>query len=503
MNAEIVVLQPFRQIPPAFQAAVHQRRIIRRRRKKQIGVSIGDGICLIAHIRGHVCQNAFEGLPAGQALADRPIGRRRKRYGADVDHLHAFARNNEFPAGGHGIIAGVLQIVAMSHERRDRHVVVGVLRKAQTLARQFGGQAQQFDVRFRRDAQVDFRIDHADIARGPQRHARQFVDRARAVPFDSAEHQRLPVVALLHSGIQVAVLVQADEKLRQQLLGGGKVETPGLQIGFQIGPHVLIESAKADMIVAAQPDGGPQQQQRLQRLVESARRIGRRMLEHLRQIALAQAARFCGVAPRQVQHGVDGFDGAFEEFHRFGVGGQALARFLGRSPPAQQALRQGHAPIGADVADRPQLVLLAPREQGLPVLLSAIRRDAGNGAGESDAFVIQNRRPFGLALQARQQRGAPRPGKPPLLAGRDRVGRRGLAQIRMRASADALAHGVQSCVHRVLAFARPGRVCARPGRTFRKIAAPLARHAAWPPAPASRSIRACAQFENLERLHRA
>ena len=48
--------------------------------------------------------------------------------------------------------------------------------------------------------------------------AGQRIHAVAAVPAHAAQHQRLAVVALLDAGIKVAVLVQADEELRQQFL---------------------------------------------------------------------------------------------------------------------------------------------------------------------------------------------------------------------------------------------------------------------------------------------
>ena len=50
------------------------------------------------------------------------------------------AGNDELPASRHGVIAGVLQLVAVGGQGRNDHVVVGILRKAQSEAGQLAGQ---------------------------------------------------------------------------------------------------------------------------------------------------------------------------------------------------------------------------------------------------------------------------------------------------------------------------------------------------------------------------
>jgi hypothetical protein len=49
---------------------------------------------------------------------------RRKGDRADIWDVHAAAGDDEFPAGGYGVIAGVLERIAVLDQRGNDHVVV-------------------------------------------------------------------------------------------------------------------------------------------------------------------------------------------------------------------------------------------------------------------------------------------------------------------------------------------------------------------------------------------
>ncbi len=80
------------------------------------------------------------------------------------------------------------------------------------------------------------------------------------------------------------------------------------------------------MVVAAQPHHGVEQAQRLQRLVEGARRVRRHTLQYLGYVVTPDAAGRRRVARGQPQHGVDALHGAVQELDRFGVVHIALPR---------------------------------------------------------------------------------------------------------------------------------------------------------------------------------
>ena len=51
----------------------------------------------------------------------------------DVGNLHALAGDDEFPAGCHGIISGVLRPVSKPFQTGNDHVVIGILRMRKAL----------------------------------------------------------------------------------------------------------------------------------------------------------------------------------------------------------------------------------------------------------------------------------------------------------------------------------------------------------------------------------
>src|SRR5271165_4931859 len=80
----------------------------------------------------------------------------------------------------------------------------------------------------------------------------------------------LTVVALLNSRIEVAVLVQRNKELGQQLSGGRIVEAPSLNIVPQVRPQILIKPAETAVVMPAQPEHGMANPQKLERFMECA-----------------------------------------------------------------------------------------------------------------------------------------------------------------------------------------------------------------------------------------
>ena len=276
VDAEVVVLQAVAEVPAALQATVHQHRVPGRRRQQQLSAGLGQTAHLLGQIGAGALQDTVEPLPGLEPGADRPVRRGRHGHGADVHHLHAFAGDDELPAGGHGIVPGVLQVVAGGHQAGDDHLVVAPLGKAQADAGQLDALGQQRQVGVPGQAQVDLGIDQRHLAAGLQRHRRQRVHPVAAVPTHPAQHQRLAVVALLDPGIKVAVLVQADEELLQQFLGFRRNQPALGQVRLQIRPKILVQPTQPTMVVPAQPENGMAQAQGLERLVEAVGGIGRR-----------------------------------------------------------------------------------------------------------------------------------------------------------------------------------------------------------------------------------
>ena len=179
------------------------------------------------------------------------------------------------------------------------------------------------------------------------------------------------------------------------------------QVGLQVGPEILVEPAQPAMVVPAQPENGVAQAQRLERLAEASGGMGRRTLQRLGDVVPAQGPGHCGVAAGQFQHGVDGLHRGVQEDLRFLVARQAGPGGLGRRSPRQQALAQDHAPVGADVADGPELVEGAPGAERVHLLRAVQGRNPPHRPGEHDALIRLDHDGLGLAQAPGQ------PGRPP------------------------------------------------------------------------------------------
>ena len=138
VDAVVVINAALRKIPAIFQAALHHQG------------EEGGGI----EIHGPDSGADPAGLPADlladmgkqrrivrgihQMIRNGSAGGSGKRKGVDVDDLHPPLWNDELPAGGDGVIAGVFQGIAQGGEAGNDHIIVGILGKAQALAGQLG-----------------------------------------------------------------------------------------------------------------------------------------------------------------------------------------------------------------------------------------------------------------------------------------------------------------------------------------------------------------------------
>ena len=166
VDAEVVVLEAVAEVAAALQATVHQHRVPGRRRQQQLSAGLGQAAHLLGQIGAGALQDAVESLPGLEPGADRPVRRGGHGHGADVHHLHALAGDDELPAGGHGVVPGVLQVVAGGHQAGDDHLVVAPLGKAQADAGQLDALGQQPQVGVPGHAQVDLGIDQRHLAAG-------------------------------------------------------------------------------------------------------------------------------------------------------------------------------------------------------------------------------------------------------------------------------------------------------------------------------------------------
>ena len=139
------------------------------------------------------------------------------------------------------------------------------------------------------------------------------------------------------------------------------------------------------------------QAQGLERFVEAGGGMGGRPLQHLDQVVPAQGPGRRGVAAGQFQHRVDGLHRGVEKGLGLPVAGQPRPGGLGRRAPGEQALAQDHAPVGADVADRPEFVERAPGLELVHLLRTVQGRNPFDRPGERDALVRLDHHGLGLA----------------------------------------------------------------------------------------------------------
>ena len=153
----------------------------------------------------------------------------------------------------------------------------------------------------------------------PERHPREWVHGRTPFARQPPKRDRLAVVALLNAGVEIGVAIERDEELGQQLLGSRDVEPSSVEIGGQVGPQVLVQTAKPDVVVPGEPDDRVEQPERLQCLVERARGFRGDVLEHARDVDLVEPTRLGRVASGERENGVDGLGRCIEELDRLRV----------------------------------------------------------------------------------------------------------------------------------------------------------------------------------------
>ena len=360
----------------------------------------------------------FGDLPLDQAVKRRVVGTCRQfgqhlahaadeRHGVDVGDVHRMDGDDELPAGGHDIIAGILLRVPFLHEPGDDHVVVAVLRESQPLAGELRPQEEDFVGRIRVDADVNLGVDQLQFAAGPQAHLREAVEKVVAVCGAAAQHHALAVVALLHTGIEVAVLVACEEELFHQverlLLG----QHAAVDVMAEIGVHVLVETPQRIVVIAGLPDREMEDAQQLQRLAQRPGAARTHGLEHLGRIRLPRLAGMGGVTPRKLLHGLDAERHRPQEDTLFLV--ERIVRQAGSDfgLPGIEPKADGGFVVGRYVADRPALVDVVRRLDPVPLLRGEDFGHFGNGAGEYDLLARQDHGLFGTHQGGEHLRRAP------------------------------------------------------------------------------------------------
>ena len=395
VQAPVVILAAERNVPLALEAALEEERKERRGDRIQPAPLVER----FAHERENPLPHGGEERVHIRALRElfphNRIDDVCKRQRADIRNFHAFAGDDELPAGGHGVIARVLFVVAQRRQRGNRHVVVFILREAQAELRQPRAHFVNFQRRFAADAQVDFRVDQPQLFAGLQAEFREQVEAVFSVRCFAAQHDALPVVALLHARIKVAVAVAGEEKRLDERERGLFRFTARVEIGLQVGRHVLVEPAERVVIIALAPHREMQRAQALQRFAQRARAKARDAGERIGDFGIARAARGGLIARRQIE----------QRFDRAPHGGviAPLAK------PAQihfQPVFEDGSVIRREVADAAQLVDEMMRADFVPFRFVENHRQRGHGAREGENFAVHKPGRFQPERRFQPQRGA-------------------------------------------------------------------------------------------------
>ena len=279
MEAVVVVLAGRGDVAHLLEAVraheAHERRRllvdIFRARHERFGLR-GD---VFLHERG----KGLIGFALGQLLAG-VLHRLEEVQAVPVDEVH-IAGHKDLPAGGQGVVVRVGFVVAPAQQRGDDDLVVRVLREAEALFRERRGELIDGKRRILVYAQVDLRVDEAQIAAGEQAELGKLVIGVGAVCVRATEDDGLAVVALLDADVKIAVAVAGDEELLELLERLVLRQQARVHVMPVIGIQELVNAAEGIVVVAVAPHGVVQQAQKLQRLEKRPGRVGRDPGEHV------------------------------------------------------------------------------------------------------------------------------------------------------------------------------------------------------------------------------
>ena len=265
VHGVVVILCAKGDILTQLYVLLHQHALIGRRFHKQVLHALCDGRGFQRDGFPDPVKERFKAVAGGKVLIQRLFDHTRKRHSADIGNIHAHAGDDELPARGNDVVSGIRQIVAHLHQRRDDHIVIGILREAQPLTGELGTLDIQLHGRIFVHAQVDLGVDAAVDKACFQAQVGQVVDGAVAVLVAAAQHQALPVIALLHADVQVAVAVKGEEEILQHLLRSFPGQAAFGDILFVVGQHILVKATHGIVINIAGPQAEVQRAEGLQR----------------------------------------------------------------------------------------------------------------------------------------------------------------------------------------------------------------------------------------------
>ena len=139
MESIVVIQISLGNIPGPLHASVHHQAHKGRRLHIYIMYAVAQFPSHPEYFPLHLIHECLKGPASGKAV-QHIQHHCRKGQAVDIGDIHPCSRDDEFPAGRHGIIASILRAVTQFFESRDNHVIVGILREAKPLFGQLGSQ---------------------------------------------------------------------------------------------------------------------------------------------------------------------------------------------------------------------------------------------------------------------------------------------------------------------------------------------------------------------------
>ena len=268
-------------------------------------------------------------------------------------------------------MVGVPLAVAERTEPRNDHVVIRILQKAEAALGQLGRLLKDRKRRLAKNAEVDLRVGELKVAQDLQAQLGKLTKGGDARAHLTAQHHALAALPLSDADIEVAVLIEGKEKVRDEVICLLAAHAGGTG-ALIVGAHKNVEAADIVMVFPLQPEGVMQDAEGLERLAEGTGAVARHSLQHLGNIIPSLPQCLLAIAVGKRENGVD--------LHPLAIVGLSVA---GHEPVTDNG-----GIIGANIGDVAKLVDMGTPTHRLPLGRSEDIGQIGHRADKDDLLAL-------------------------------------------------------------------------------------------------------------------
>ena len=379
----------------SFNCATHKCREEWRRGDIEAVVRRGNALALLLNLRLDICVE----LPVCRVVTERTYGTAHnfgKRESIDIRNLHTILRNDKLPTSRYDIVVSILLRVAELHKSRNYHIVVVVLWESQAALGKFRSKFVDIQRSICIASKVNLRVDEIQRVARLQTHTRHIVEEAVTLGISTAEYKALAIVALLHTDVEVAILVACEEELGDKFVGLLIGNATTLDVALVIWVDILIEATECIVVAVTLPECEVNDAEQLQRLVERLCTLRVDRSEHFGNSCQTGTLGTSLILEDKCLYSLKRCLRSYEELLLLlGKSGILQAR-LDIGLALAQSISNNTLVIGREVRYGTTLMQGVLRANLSPLLLGEDGRDASYGASGNDSFTLDNNRSLGI-----------------------------------------------------------------------------------------------------------